>query len=67
METLVAILCYLSVILGPSTYTQCEWDAMLIDNADDIETVQNDPAAMQTVNSMTPPEITILADCDEEY
>ncbi len=67
METLVAILCYLSVILGPSTYTQCEWDAMLIDNADDIETVQSDPVAMQTVNSMTTPEITILADCDEEY
>lgn len=57
METILAILLYLHLIVSPGTYKQSYINQLYSDNQVKIEQVENDPVQMQIVNDQYMPQV----------
>lgn len=67
METIIAILIYLHILVSPGTYYQSYINAEIQANQTKIDEVENDPAQMDIVNKVYLPQVSQIVIIDDTH
>lgn len=67
METIIAILLYLQLIVSPGTYTDTYINQLETTHQVEINAVQADPAQMEVVNSVYLPQVSQVIVINEGF